>query len=66
MLRAFRAVFKGPLPDSLKSPVSDLTLSERIPALLLLAALLLTGFAPNLLLRAVNPVVQAITAAAAR
>ena len=33
---------------------------------LLLAALLLTGFAPNLLLRAVNPVVQAITAAAAR
>jgi NADH-quinone oxidoreductase subunit M len=66
MLRAFRAVFKGPAPDTLRQPVSDLAVPARLPALLLIAALLVTGFFPNLILRSVNPVVEAITDAAQR
>jgi NADH-quinone oxidoreductase subunit M len=59
MLRAYRAIFKGE-PTALCAGTVDLRGSARVPAVLLLAALLVTGFFPNIVLKAVNPVVQAI------
>jgi NADH-quinone oxidoreductase subunit M len=49
MLRAYRNIFQGP---SVKATVSaaDLTFAERIPAALLVLALLAVGLYPNLLL----------------
>jgi len=49
MLRAYRRIFQGP-SVSLTQSVSDLTLCERIPALLLVVSLLAVGLWPNLLL----------------
>ncbi|MDB4142545.1 NADH-quinone oxidoreductase subunit M [Akkermansiaceae bacterium] len=49
MLRAFRKTFQGPaVPNS--TGVSDLTFCEKIPALILAAALLVVGLYPNSLL----------------
>lgn len=49
MLRAYRNIFQGPAVDStVKAP--DLTLADRIPAVLLIVALLAVGVYPNLLL----------------
>ncbi len=49
MLRAFRKIFHGPLVKATEdSP--DLTLQDRIPAMLLVIALLAVGLYPNLLL----------------
>lgn len=62
MLRAFRAIFQGDLAPTV-SAAEDLAWPARLPALLLLAALLVVGFFPNLLLNAVRPVVEAIAAA---
>jgi NADH-quinone oxidoreductase subunit M len=59
MLRAYRSVFKGQ-PGQAVEGVTDLTGDARIPALLLVAALLIVGFFPNLLLDLVRPVVEAI------
>lgn len=59
MLRAYRAVFKGET-SPVSAEATDLAPASRLPALILVVALLVTGFAPNLLLRAVNPVVEAI------
>ncbi|MBM3863884.1 MAG: NADH-quinone oxidoreductase subunit M [Verrucomicrobia bacterium] len=49
MLRALRRIFHGPTFGA-TARVADLTLAERIPALLLVAALLAVGLYPNLIL----------------
>jgi len=49
MLRAFRSMFHGPLVDATRN-APDLTLAERVPALLLAIPLLSVGLYPNLLL----------------
>jgi NADH-quinone oxidoreductase subunit M len=62
MLRAFRAVFKGE-SSGISSGISDLECCSRVPVLLLTAALLVVGFYPNILLKAVDPVVKALAPA---
>jgi NADH-quinone oxidoreductase subunit M len=62
MLRAYRAVFKGE-PSPVSSGVSDLDQTSRLPVLILVAALLVVGFFPNLLLKAIDPVVQVLAPA---
>ncbi len=59
MLRAYRAVFKGE-PSPLSAAATDVKGLARVPVLLLVAALLVAGFFPNLLLKAVTPVVEAL------
>lgn len=49
MLRAYRAIFQGPTVKSTGS-AADLTLADRIPAVLLVLALFAVGLYPNLLL----------------
>jgi NADH-quinone oxidoreductase subunit M len=49
MLRAYRAIFQGPTVKSTAS-AADLTLADRIPAVLLVLALFAVGLYPNLLL----------------
>lgn len=49
MLRAYRRIFQGPAVKSTES-VADLTFADKIPALLLVVALLAVGLYPNLLL----------------
>ena len=51
MLRAYRSVFKGELATNLASSVRDLSWSEKLPALILLGTLLVTGFVPELLIQ---------------
>lgn len=49
MLRAYRNIFQGPAVKATES-AADLTLADRIPALLLILALFAVGLYPNLLL----------------
>lgn len=49
MLRAYRGVFHGPSVKATES-AADLTIADRIPALLLILSLLAVGLYPNLLL----------------
>lgn len=49
MLRAYRNIFQGPAVKSTET-AADLTLAQRIPALLLIVALFAVGLYPNLLL----------------
>ncbi len=49
MLRAYRNIFQGPAVKSTES-AADLSLADRIPALLLILALFAVGLYPNLLL----------------
>jgi len=49
MLRAYRRIFQGPSVGATAS-AADLTLADRIPAVLLIVALLAVGLYPNLLL----------------
>jgi len=49
MLRAYRAIFQGHAVKATES-TADLTLADRIPAVLLVLALLAVGLYPNLLL----------------
>jgi NADH-quinone oxidoreductase subunit M len=49
MLRAYRNIFQGPAVKSTES-APDLTLADRIPAVLLVVSLLAVGLYPNLLL----------------
>jgi NADH-quinone oxidoreductase subunit M len=49
MLRAYRNIFQGPAVKSTES-AADLTLADRIPAILLVIALFAVGLYPNLLL----------------
>ena len=59
MLRAYRAVFKGEA-SQVSAAVVDVKGLARVPVLLLVAALLVVGFFPNTLLKAVAPVVEAL------
>jgi len=62
LLRAYRNVFMGPLADAdAKAGFGDLTTAERLPMLLLLVALLAVGFVPALLLKFLQPTVEALT-----
>jgi NADH-quinone oxidoreductase subunit M len=49
MLRAYRNIFQGPAVKATES-AADLTLVDRIPAVLLVVALFAVGLYPNLLL----------------
>lgn len=64
MLRAYRAVFMGPKPEKLAAP-ADLAWDVRLPLLLLLAALLAVGFAPELLNQFIRPAVNGLLPVAA-
>jgi NADH-quinone oxidoreductase subunit M len=55
MLRGYRAVFQGPIPDRWTG-LKDIT-SLRWPLILLLAVLLAAGFFPQVLVNLVKPVV---------
>lgn len=59
MLRAFRNVFTGQ-PVEIVSRVTDLKCCGRLPVLLLLVALLVTGFVPGLLMQAIAPFADAL------
>ena len=61
MLRAFRKIFQGE-PATICTNATDLSLSARLPVFLLLIPLLLTGFFPELLMRAIRPFAQALAA----
>lgn len=50
MLRAYRKIFQGPAVKSTES-AADLTLADRVPAVLLVMVLLAVGCYPNLLLQ---------------
>jgi NADH-quinone oxidoreductase subunit M len=63
MLRAFRQVFKGELVNGLNS-VKDLTWNERLPILLLLGTLLMTGFVPEILIKYLRPALEGLMVAA--
>jgi NADH-quinone oxidoreductase subunit M len=58
MLRAYRKVFLGPPGELPTESPAPLTLSQKLPHFLLLAALLIVGFYPNLLLNLVKPVLH--------
>jgi len=69
-LRAAARVFFGPATERMnevatRQPPADLRWSERVPALVLLAALLFIGFWPRSLSSAVNPALPASPVAAA-
>ncbi len=64
MLRAFRKVFKGE-PSEAVTGATDLKCCGRIPVLLLLIALLVTGFFPYLLMQAAGPFADALAKAIA-
>ena len=49
MLRAYRNIFQGPAVKSTEN-AADLTLTDHIPAVLLIIALLAVGIYPNLIL----------------
>ena len=54
MLRAYRGIFFGERPQRW-SNVQDVSLTVGWPVLLLVAALLLFGFAPQIVLQAIEP-----------
>ncbi len=61
-LRAYRRLFMGPLPEPGKGvELADLSISDRIPLVLLILALLVIGFAPGLLLKYLIPTIQNIS-----
>ncbi len=59
MLRAYKRIFMGE-PTSAVSTWTDIAGAARIPVLLLIATLLITGFAPNTVLSLVKPSVEAV------
>ena len=62
MLRAYRRIFQGPLIDSdSKAGFEDLSPGERVPVVLLLAVLMITGFFPGILLKYLAPTLDALT-----
>ncbi|WP_415908762.1 complex I subunit 4 family protein [Oleiharenicola sp. Vm1] len=70
-LRAAARVFFGPATESLntvlaKHPATDLAWTERLPALILLAALLVVGFWPKTISTAANAALTAPTPAVVR
>ncbi|MCB1077360.1 MAG: NADH-quinone oxidoreductase subunit M, partial [Verrucomicrobiae bacterium] len=64
MLRAYRKIFKGPLTEKdAKAGFGDLTLAEKVPAVLLIIALMAVGFVPGLLLKFLSPTLEALAMA---
>jgi len=61
MLRAYRKVFLGE-PADISAKATDLPFASRLPVLLLLVALLATGFVPELLMKAIRPFADALAA----
>ena len=61
MLRGYRAVFMGPV-DKRWAQLPDLAFSLRCPIIILLAALILAGFCPQLFTHFIQPTLQAILA----
>ncbi len=59
MLRAYRSIFMGPLPQKLEAP-DDLTWSFRLPLLILLIALMAVGFVPELLNQYIRPAIDGL------
>ncbi|WP_411845412.1 NADH-quinone oxidoreductase subunit M [Roseibacillus persicicus] len=59
MLRAVRNIFHA-APVKLTESAEDLNMSEKIPALILAAALLVVGLYPNILFNLFNPTVEAV------
>lgn len=59
MLRAFRALFFGPAAPRMASP-ADMSWGDRLPVLLLLAALVAVGFVPELLNQFIRPGVEGL------
>ncbi|MEM9281116.1 MAG: NADH-quinone oxidoreductase subunit M [Verrucomicrobiota bacterium] len=57
MLRAFRSIFMGPIPERLEAP-SDLNWSARVPLLILLVALMSVGFIPEILNQFIRPAIE--------
>lgn len=57
MLRAYRSLFFGPEPTTLKG-VRDLTWATRLPVLLLLITLMSVGFVPELLNQFIRPAID--------
>ncbi len=64
LLRAVRDIFFGPLPEKFAG-VGDLRGWDRAPYLLLAAAIVAVGVAPNLLLHWIQPAVNALLAVSA-
>ncbi len=62
MLRAFRAMFKGPAQEGLA--LTNPTIFERLPILLLVAALLTVGFYPESLMQFLRPTIETLPAIA--
>ncbi len=61
-LRAYRNLFMGPLPDSTKEKeLADLSLTDRIPLIMLIIVLLVIGFAPGLLIKYLIPTIENIS-----
>ena len=56
MLRAYRRVFWGSRGAAVMDDVADISPGARWAVILLIAALLITGFRPGLLLEYLNPV----------
>jgi NADH-quinone oxidoreductase subunit M len=56
MLRAYRRIFWGSRGSAVNDALADISPGTRWAVILLLAALLLTGFRPSLLLDYLNPV----------
>jgi NADH-quinone oxidoreductase subunit M len=54
MLRAYRRIFFGPLPEALREQ-TDVGINTRWPLVLLLAALLVVGFYPSALVNLIKP-----------
>jgi len=59
MLRAYKQIFMGESPKSV-STWTDLAGAARVPVLLLIAVLMITGFAPRTVLNYVKPSVEAL------
>lgn len=64
-LRAYRNIFMGPRDPAIAAPTTgDLNWADKWPIVMLIAALLLVGFMPDLLLKYVAPVSEAFAPAA--
>ena len=61
MLRAYRAIFKGEPKEG--ATLSDLSMEQRIPALILLTVLLIVGLYPPILLNKIQPGIALIAKA---
>ncbi len=63
MLRAFRSIFMGPQPEKLAQKQGDISLVQAFPVVVLVAALLLIGFKPELLNQFIRPIAHSLETA---